>query len=99
MSASIPVTARDRARRLGIEHAIRMLYELSAQEKRHRSCISEDGRHGPQDISVVLRYLGTLQPQYREGFAAVLTDYLWSALEGCAPDVDLYEQMLEERRI
>ena len=96
---SIPVTARDRARRLGIEHAIKMLYELSAQENRDRSCINEDGRQALQDISIVLRYLGTLQPEYREGFAAVLTDYLWSALDGCAPEVDLYEQMLQERRI
>ena len=97
MSASIPLSDRDRARRLGMEHAIGMLHELSG---RAASCINDDAREEPeQDISVVLRYLESLEPAHREGFAAILTDYLGSALDGGVPDIELYEEMLASGQI
>jgi hypothetical protein len=56
-------------------------------------------RVGPQDMSVVLRYLGAPQREQVEGFAAIVADYLGSALEGVVPDIDIYERMLAEGRI
>ena len=100
MSMAIPVTKADRARRLGAEQAIAMLREVQELEN---YCIDgelgEDGAViGPQETSVVLRYLQALPPEQQEGFAAVLTDFLGQA-PWAVPDVEFYEQLLAEGRI
>jgi hypothetical protein len=98
MSMSIPITADDRSRRLGAEHAIALLHELREVDGVCLEGTDVEGDY-PQDPTVVARYLRELSPDQVDGFAAILTDFIGNTLQVGAPDIELYEQMLAEGRI
>lgn len=78
----------------GRQLAVDLLRELRAAWEDESWLIDE--RTGAQRDNVVLRYLAVLRtqgsPSAEAGFAAVLTDFMGSAVNGGVPDPDLYER-------
>lgn len=84
--------------------AVDMLAEL-AEVGADRACIDastriQAGFKGPQ-VNVVARYLGVLRKrgsvEIEAGFGAVLSDFIASALDGAAGDVEFYEERIDPK--
>lgn len=81
-------------RRLGLVAAVRMLTEL---EDQNASVLCYYDR--PDQYNIVLRFL--LEPESKnlewlEGFAAVLSDFIATGVEGGITDIDWYIDGLEQ---